>query len=186
MRTISNPSINTELDLIELIHPGEILGGGRDRGLGSTQNRLAVSIGVPPRRINEIVHGNRGITADTAIRLAWFRGTLEASWMNLQWDYELRLDASCWRWLTNRSEGAQEILLVWLRRYKVDQPLARVAGVPRGSDQHIADAPGIAVRPGGAGSQLPDDAWIARASDLRRSESMSTSGAHPSRLREQI
>ena len=61
-------------------------------GFGITQNKLAVSIGVPPRRINEIVHGKRGITADTAIRLARYFGTSEELWMNLQSNYELRLE----------------------------------------------------------------------------------------------
>jgi addiction module HigA family antidote len=59
---------------------------------GITQNKLAVSIGVPPRRINEIVHGKRGITADTAIRLARYFGTSDELWMNLQSNYELRLE----------------------------------------------------------------------------------------------
>jgi len=61
-------------------------------GFGITQNKLAVSIGVPPRRINEIVHGKRGITADTAIRLARYFGTSDEFWMNLQSNYELRLE----------------------------------------------------------------------------------------------
>ena len=61
-------------------------------GFGVTQHKLAVSIGVPPRRINEIVHGKRGITADTAIRLARYFGTSEEFWMNLQSNYELRLE----------------------------------------------------------------------------------------------
>ena len=61
-------------------------------GFGITQNKLAVSIGVPPCRINVIVHGKRGITADTAIRLARYFGTSEEFWMNLQSNYELRLD----------------------------------------------------------------------------------------------
>ena len=61
-------------------------------GFGITQNKLAVSIGVPPRRINEIVHGKRVITADTAIRLARYFGTSEELWMNLQSNYELRLE----------------------------------------------------------------------------------------------
>lgn len=51
-----------------------------------------MSIGVPPRRVNEIVHGKRGITADTAIRLARYFGTSEEFWMNLQSNYELRLE----------------------------------------------------------------------------------------------
>ena len=61
------------------------------QGLGITQHKVAVSIGVPPRRINEIVHGKRGITADMAIRLARYFGTSEEFWMNLQSNYELRL-----------------------------------------------------------------------------------------------
>lgn len=51
-----------------------------------------MSIGVPPRRINGIMHGKRGITADTAIRLARYFGTSEDLWMNLQSSYELRLE----------------------------------------------------------------------------------------------
>jgi addiction module HigA family antidote len=54
-----------------------------------TQHRLAVAIGVPPRRINEIVHAKRGITADTALRLARYFGTSERFWANLQTRYEL-------------------------------------------------------------------------------------------------
>ena len=61
------------------------------QGFGITQHKLAVSIDVPPRRINEIVHGKRGITADMAIRLARYFGTSEEFWMNLQSNYELRL-----------------------------------------------------------------------------------------------
>ncbi|WP_104193013.1 HigA family addiction module antitoxin [Cryobacterium sp. Y82] len=87
---MSNPSITTENDRIEPIHPGEILMEDFIDAFGITQNKLAVSIGVPPRRINEIVHGKRGITADTAIRLARYFGTSEEFWMNLQSNYELR------------------------------------------------------------------------------------------------
>jgi addiction module HigA family antidote len=57
--------------------------------LGLSQNRLALSIGVHPRRINEIVLGKRGITADTALRLAKFFGTSPDVWLGLQKDYEL-------------------------------------------------------------------------------------------------
>ncbi len=89
---MSNSSTTTESDLIEPIHPGEILMEDFIEGFGITQNRLAVSIGVPPRRINEIVHGKRGITADTAIRLARYFGTSDELWMNLQSNYELRLE----------------------------------------------------------------------------------------------
>ena len=92
VRTMSNSSTTTEADLIEPIHPGEVLMEDFIEGFGITQNKLAVSIGVPPRRINEIVHGKRGITADTAIRLARYFGTSEEFWMNLQSHYELRLE----------------------------------------------------------------------------------------------
>ena len=89
---MSNSSTTTEMGQIEPIHPGEILMEDFINGFGITQNKLAVSIGVPPRRINEIVHGKRGITADTAIRLARYFGTSEEFWMNLQSNYELRLE----------------------------------------------------------------------------------------------
>nr|WP_120491957.1 HigA family addiction module antitoxin [Corynebacterium lactis] len=89
---MSNSSITTNADAIEPIHPGEILMVDFIEGFGITQHKLAVSIGVPPRRINEIVHGKRGITADTAIRLARYFGTSEEFWMNLQSNYELRLE----------------------------------------------------------------------------------------------
>lgn len=92
MQKLSNSSTTTEADLIEPIHPGEIRMEGFIDGNGITQNKLAVSIGVPPRRINEIVHGKRGITADTAIRLARYFGTSEEFWMNLQSNYELRIE----------------------------------------------------------------------------------------------
>ena len=71
------------------IHPGEILLEDFLVPMGVTQHRLAVSIGVPPRRINEIVHGKRGITADTALRLAKYFGTSAEFWINLQSHYEL-------------------------------------------------------------------------------------------------
>jgi addiction module HigA family antidote len=79
----------TTTDRIEPIHPGEVLMEDFIEGFGITQNKLAVSIGVPPRRINEIVHGKRGITADTALRLAKYFGTSAEFWLNLQVHYEL-------------------------------------------------------------------------------------------------
>lgn len=60
------------------------------KGFDLTQNKLAIAIHVPPRRINEIVHGKRGITADTALRLARYFGTTAEFWMGLQDEYELR------------------------------------------------------------------------------------------------
>ena len=60
--------------------------------LGISQYRLAKDINVPPRRINEIVHGKRSITADTALRLARFFGTTERFWLNLQVRYDLEVE----------------------------------------------------------------------------------------------
>ncbi|WP_297587462.1 HigA family addiction module antitoxin [uncultured Corynebacterium sp.] len=73
------------------IHPGEILLEDYIEGFGITQHKLAVSIGVPPRRINEIVYGKRGITADTALRLGKFFGVEPMFWMNLQNQFEIEL-----------------------------------------------------------------------------------------------
>lgn len=74
------------------IHPGEVLLLDFLEPLGITQHRLAVSIDVPPRRINEIVHGKRRISADTALRLARFFGTSERFWINLQSRYDLEVE----------------------------------------------------------------------------------------------
>jgi len=71
------------------VHPGEILEQEFLEPLGLTEYRLAKDISVPPRRINEIVHGTRGISADTALRLARYFGTTEHFWMNLQMRYDL-------------------------------------------------------------------------------------------------
>lgn len=87
----SSPTI-TDGDLIDPIHPGEVLMEDFIKGFEITQNKLAVSIGVPPRRINEIVHGKRRITADTALRLAKYFGTSPEFWMNLQAHYDLRVE----------------------------------------------------------------------------------------------
>jgi addiction module HigA family antidote len=82
----------TSARTMDPIHPGEILMLEYIEPLGVTQHRVAVAIGVPPRRINEIVHGKRGITADTALRLARYFGTSERFWLNLQSRYELELE----------------------------------------------------------------------------------------------
>ena len=73
------------------VHPGEVLMADFIDGFGITQHKLAVSIGVPPRRINEIVHGKRAITADTAPRLGRYFGVSAQFWLNLQSRYELEL-----------------------------------------------------------------------------------------------
>ncbi|MFO8154504.1 MAG: HigA family addiction module antitoxin [Pseudomonadota bacterium] len=71
------------------VHPGEVLREEFLVPLGISQNALGRAIGVSPRRINEIVHGKRALTADTALRLARYFGTTPEFWMGLQDDYEL-------------------------------------------------------------------------------------------------
>jgi addiction module HigA family antidote len=71
------------------IHPGEVLLEEFLKPMELSQNQLALSIGVPARRINEIVLGKRGITADTALRLGRYFGMSPQFWMGLQMDYEL-------------------------------------------------------------------------------------------------
>ena len=73
------------------VHPGEVLLEEFLKPLGLSQYRLAKSTSVPPPRINEIVHGRRAITADTALRLARFFGTSEAFWLNLQTQHDLEM-----------------------------------------------------------------------------------------------
>ena len=77
------------------IHPGEVLLADFLEPLGLSQYRLAQDISVPPRRINEIVHGKRAVSADTALRLARYFGTTERFWLNLQarFDLETQRDA---------------------------------------------------------------------------------------------
>lgn len=95
----SKSSTNTErtgrdmsADSMAPIHPGEILAEEYLAPLGVTQYKLAVPIGVPPRRINEVVHGTRRISANTALRLARYFGTSERFWMNLQGRYDLEIE----------------------------------------------------------------------------------------------
>ena len=75
------------------IHPGEVLLEEFLRPMGLSQNRVALDIGVPARRINKIVLGKRRITADTALRLARFFGTSLQFWLGLQMDYDLDVTA---------------------------------------------------------------------------------------------
>lgn len=74
------------------IHPGEVLMHEYLEPLGVTQHRLSLAIGVPPRRINEIVHGKRRISTDTALRLARYFATSERFWVNLQDRYDLEIE----------------------------------------------------------------------------------------------
>lgn len=74
------------------IHPGEILMEEFLEPMGISQYRIAKDIGVPPRRINEIVHGKRSISPDTALRLSRYFGMSERFWMNLQARYDLEVE----------------------------------------------------------------------------------------------
>ena len=74
------------------VHPGEVLLEEFLRPLGVSQYQLAKAIDVPARRINEIVHGQRRITADTALRLSRYFGTSERFWLNLQSRYDLETE----------------------------------------------------------------------------------------------
>lgn len=73
------------------IHPGEILMEEFLKPIGVSQYRLAKDISVPPRRINEIVHGKRSVTADTALRFGRFFGMSPQFWLNLQTRYDLEV-----------------------------------------------------------------------------------------------
>ena len=74
------------------VHPGEILSEEFLKPLEISQYRLAKDISVPPRRVNEIVLGRRGITADTALRLSRYFGTTDRFWLNLQTRYDLEIE----------------------------------------------------------------------------------------------
>ena len=91
------------------IHPGEILLKEFLEPMGISQYRLAKDISVAPRRINEIVHGRRAITADTALRLARYFDTTERFWLNLQTRYDLEVEK-------DRLGGRLELEVTRLRR----------------------------------------------------------------------
>ena len=74
------------------VHPGEVLLEEFLKPMELSQYRLAKDTSVPPRRINEIVHGKRGVSADTALRLARYFGTSERFWLNLQAQYDLDVE----------------------------------------------------------------------------------------------
>jgi addiction module HigA family antidote len=88
------------------IHPGEILMEEFLKPMAISQYRLAKDISVPPRRINEIVHGLRAITPDTALRLSRYFGTSERFWINLQTRYDLEVEKDR---LENRLEKEVQI-----------------------------------------------------------------------------
>lgn len=89
------------------IHPGEILMEEFLKPMGISQYRLAKDISVPPRRINEIVHGKRGVTADTALRLGRFFGMSPQFWLNLQTRHDLEVTEDS---LANRLDKEVNIL----------------------------------------------------------------------------
>jgi addiction module HigA family antidote len=91
---MSKSSTTTERAADELspVYPGEVLMEDFLVPLGVSQHKVAVAIGVPPRRINEIVHGQRRISADTALRLARYFGTTAQFWINLQSHYDLEME----------------------------------------------------------------------------------------------
>lgn len=74
---------------IPAVHPGEILFEEFLKPMGISQNQLGRDLGVSPRRVNEIVHGKRSITADTALRLAAYFSNSASFWLGLQMDYDL-------------------------------------------------------------------------------------------------
>lgn len=88
------------------IHPGEILMEEFLKPLGISQYKLAKDISVPARRINEIVHGNRSITADTALRLSRYFNLSERFWLNLQARYDLEVEKDK---LNNRIEAEVKV-----------------------------------------------------------------------------
>ncbi len=97
------------------VHPGEVLLEEFLKPLGLSQYQLAKAMSVPPRRINEIVHGKRSITADTALRLSKYFGTSERFWLNLQVRYDLEVAKDKLGDSLNREvspfTGSQELLL---------------------------------------------------------------------------
>ncbi len=82
----------TKMKRLPPVHPGEVLHEEFLKPMRLSQYRLAQDISVPPRRINEIVHRKRSITADTALRLSRYFGTSERFWLNLQNRYDLEIE----------------------------------------------------------------------------------------------
>jgi addiction module HigA family antidote len=78
---------------LQPVHPGEILFEEFLKPMGISQNQIGRDLGVSPRRINEIIHGKRSITADTALRLSIYFGNSASFWLGLQMDYDLETTA---------------------------------------------------------------------------------------------
>jgi antitoxin HigA-1 len=85
--------VSIAMDRLAPVHPGEVLLEEFLKPLELSQTRLALCLGVPPRRINEIVLGKRRVTADTALRLARYFGTTPQFWLGLQSEYDLDVAA---------------------------------------------------------------------------------------------
>ena len=136
------------------IHPGEILMLEYLEPLEVTQHRLAVSIGVPPRRINEIVHGKRRITTDTALRLARYFGTSERFWLNLQDRYDIEVERDA-RAGPGRDSTARSRLSDQPARPSASDPPPNRQAVPYGGPA----GPGPAFQPGG---HRFDPGWLRR------------------------
>ena len=82
-------AMNKVKNKLKPVHPGEVIQEEFLIPLSLSQNRLALALGVPARRINEIVLGKRGVSADTALRLGWYFGNSPEFWLGLQMDYDL-------------------------------------------------------------------------------------------------
>ena len=97
---------------IEPVHPGEILLEEFLKPMKISQYRLARDISVPPRRINEIIHGKRSVSADTALRLSRYFGLSERFWLNLQTRYDIEVQKDK---LDKRIEGEVKVLVTGKR-----------------------------------------------------------------------
>ena len=152
---LSNSSTIT--DKRDPIHPGVVLMEDFIEGFGIMQHKLAVSIGVPPRRINEIVHGKRAITADTALRLGRYFGIDLQFWLNLQAHFDLELA---------QDRAAEQIAAItplkaaWLGSSR-RTPIALLPGSSSGSTGQTMPTPP-------ATSSTGRSAALRRASTIRR------------------
>lgn len=147
------------VSILAPIHPGEVLLAEFLESLGISQYRLAKDISVSPRRINEIVHGTRSVTADTALRLARYFGTSDRFWLNLQTSFDLDVERDrlgtgsrlkCYHALADKPEAGH----------------ARVAGAPDQPDKAVRlTRPNVAWRASvGLRSLRPKRYAIARSS----------------------
>jgi len=131
------------------VHPGEVLSEEFLKPMGLSQNRLALDISVPPRRINEIVLGKRSITADTALRLARYFGNSPQFWLGLQRDYDLDI--------------AEDILGDRLKREVQVSAMVREGRVPYGSST-------AGLRTSGLRKKLPSSVTPAKAGVQNKSK----------------